>query len=322
MIRKLIPKPVRRQLSKLPFVKSPVWWANFGPASRFLATHIPPQSPPVVILSMPRSGSSWVGEIMGLSPGSLYLREPITQTYLNQSPQGSPSFFEFDGAAPPKAYQTSAKNVFSGLPRFNHWITIFPKQWALSQRRHKRIITKEVNPFMLPWLIKNYRPRIIYLLRHPVATASSFKRMGWAGEQFEFRLSAETLKQKIPHYPQFTHSFWAEHGAFQAFLLQETLKHAEGYDDFKLVKYKDICANPLTVFKDLYGFSGLEWNETVERKIRRHLHPEQINTDPYSIYRDTAHEVKKWKKQVPEEKIVDVKNAWLSFDLPYYRNDW
>ena len=197
-MRKLIPKPIRKKLYRLLYPKSPVLWANWGILSAFLAKRIKPKKPPVLILSMPRSGSSWVGEIMGLSPDSLYLREPITQTYLKTTHDGAPSFFEFDMAGLPEGYESSAKNVFSGLPLFDRRITIFPKQWALSKRSRKRIVVKEVNPFMLPWLTQNFRPRIIYLVRHPVATASSFKRIGWTGEQFDFRLSLETLEEKNP----------------------------------------------------------------------------------------------------------------------------
>lgn len=321
-MRRLIPKPIRRQLSKLLFPKSPVWWANYGPLSRAVAALMPTQSPPIVVLSMPRSGSSWVGKILGLSPGALYLREPITQTYLKKAEDGTPSFFEFDITRLPEGYGTAAENVFSGLPVFDHWITIFPQQWALSKRKYKRLVIKEINPFMLEWLIGNFRPRIIYLVRHPVATASSFKQLEWHGSQFEPRISRTTLRKKIPHYDKFTHSFWAEHGALQAFLLQEALKFADEYADMRLVKYKDICADPLTLFRDLYSFAQLEWNDTVERKIQNHLHSEPNNTDPFSTYRDTAQEAKKWKKQVPAEKIAEVKDAWLSFDLPFYQNDW
>ncbi|MHC5157565.1 MAG: sulfotransferase domain-containing protein [Planctomycetota bacterium] len=320
--RNLIPKPIRRRLYRLLFPKSPVLWANWGVLSEILAKKIPPKQPPVVILSMPRSGSSWVGEILGLSPSSLYLREPITQTHLKMVQEGAPSFFEFDTHCLPEGYASAAANAFSGLPLFSRWITLFPKQWAWLKRKQKRIVIKEINPFMLPWLIRAYQPKIIYLVRHPVATASSFERMGWTGKQFDFRLSAATLQQ-IPDYQQFTHSFWAEHGALQAFILKEVLKYAHDYENMRLVKYKDICADPLTSFRDLYDFAGLEWNDSVERKIRKHCHPECVDTDPYSTHRDTAREVKKWKKQVPEEKIAEAKKSWFSFNLPYYtESEW
>lgn len=322
MNRKLIPKPVRRKLYRLLFPKSPVLWSNWGIFSEFLAKQIKPKYPPVVILSMPRSGSSWVGEILGLSPSSLYLREPITQTHLKMVQKGSPSFFEFDMDRLPEGYASAAADTFSGKPFFKEQITLFPKQWALFKRSQKRIVIKEVNPFMLPWLIKTYQTKIIYLVRHPVATASSFKRMGWTGEQFNFRLSQKTLEQ-IPHYEQYTRSFWAEHGALQAFLLKQTLNYAEEYKNMRLVKYKDICTDPITVFRDLYDFAELEWNDSVERKISKRSCPKRANADPYSTYRDTAHEVNKWKTQVPEKAIAEVKKSWLSFNLPYYpESEW
>ena len=321
MIRKLIPKPIRKRLGKLPFIKSPVWWANFGPVSRYLANRIKPLSPPVVILSLPRSGSSWVGEILGLSPTAMYLREPITQSFLRRYPK-SYSYFEFDEATKPNIYDLSAKNVFSGLPLFNHWITIHSNQWNLSKRVHRRIVTKEVNPFMLSWLFENFHPRIIYLIRHPVAVTYSFDRMGWSGKKFESRLSKETLEEKIPHYRKFTHSFWAEHGAFQAFVLNEICKNQKENESFSIVRYEDLCADPVNEYKKLFEFAQLEWNDAVERKILERCNPCKINNNAYSTQRDTAYEAKKWKKEVPLEKIRELKQAYLSFDPAYYKDDW
>ena len=125
MIKKLIPRPIRKQLSRLPFYKSPVWWANFGPFSRYLADRIKPLSPPVVILSIPRSGSSWVGEILGISPTSLYLREPVTQTYIKKHGRG-PVCFELDPENLPATYEASLNHVIKGLPVFPQKNTIFP----------------------------------------------------------------------------------------------------------------------------------------------------------------------------------------------------
>lgn len=320
-MRKLIPKPVRKQLSKLPFITSPVWWANFGPAGRLLATHISPQSPPVVILSMPRSGSSWVGEILGISPKAMYLREPVTYTYLKQHPS-YPSIFEIKKNKMPKAYEMYAKRAFQGYPLFSEPVVKFPKQWSILNRRSKRIVIKEVNPFILPWLTTTIRPRIIYLIRHPAAVTYSYERLGWHGRKFDSRLSRETLKKKIPYYKKFTHSFWAEHGAFQAFILREILKCSQAYPDFRIVRYKDLCLNPMTVFKDLYRFAELEWNDTVEAHIRQRTQPNTINTEPFSTSRNSRHEMQKWKQEVPAKKIALAKEAWLSFDLPYYQNDW
>lgn len=321
MIRKLIPKPIRRVLSHLILPKSPVLWANWGPVSQWLAHRIRPQSPPVVILSLARSGSSWVGDILGTSLTAMYLREPINLACLKEHPT-KPSDFEFDMGQPPAIYESSAKNIFSGLPLFNSSITLKPKQWSLLKRKHRRVVIKEVNPFMLGWLIKTYQPRIIYLLRHPVAVTYSFERMGWTGNKFESRLTKETLSRKVPHYKQFTDSFWSEHGAFQGYLNCEIMEQAKAYKDFRVVKYEDLCADPLNEFKKLYEFAQLEWDRTVEEKIKERTQPAKTDDHAFSTQRNSAYEMEKWKHAVPEDKIQQLKEAYLSFDVPFYRDNW
>ena len=63
-------------------VNSPIRWSRFGAASLLLAKTVKSRRPATLILSLPRSGSSWVGEILGSAANALYLREPITQTLI------------------------------------------------------------------------------------------------------------------------------------------------------------------------------------------------------------------------------------------------
>ncbi|MHC4525258.1 MAG: sulfotransferase [Planctomycetota bacterium] len=345
-----IPKPLRKICPDC--FQSSVQWANWGAVSHYLARKNPPLSPPVVVLSMPRSGSSWVGEIsmprsgsswvgeiLGSSPTAMYFYEPITKTYLRKIKsrpgvfedaqkrlrysQDEPSFFEFSQNELPYTYEASAKNAFSGIPFFHKRKVIFrPQQWLLSDRRRKRVIVKEISPFMLDWFIKEFRPRIIYLIRHPAAVACSFKRLGWTGKQFESRLSQMTLDKKVPHYSKFTHSFWAEQGAFYAFILKEVLLQTRGYKDFRIVQYEDLCTHPMNAFKELYEYAELEWDEEVEREIKKRTESDQINSDPFSVQRKTVHEVDKWKNEIPDDKVDQLKAAYFSFDPPYYRENW
>lgn len=321
MLNNIFPKPIRKRLYRQFFAKSPVLWANWDSFGKYLASLFPMQKPPVLIISMPRSGSSWVGEILGISPGSLYLREPITQTYLKARDAG-PSFFEFNEDNLPETYQDSAKNVFAGLPLFNSSITRYPKQWGLLKRKHKRIVAKEVNPFILCWLIKHFQPRIIYLIRHPASVADSFHRLGYNGKQLKPRLSKKTL-EKYDNYEHFTDSFWSEHGALQAIILKETMTIAQDYQDFRLVFYEDLCLNTLSAFKKLFDFVELEWDQTIEKQIIQRSFPETVDNHNFSTQRNSSCEVNKWKRQLSENQIQEVKRGWLSFDPPAYKEaDW
>jgi hypothetical protein len=138
-------------------MSSPVLWARWGVFSRWLARIIPPQIPPILVLSLPRSGSTWVGEIVGYSSRALYLREPVGQ--------GSPVLL-------------GRGTVFAGLPAFHREIVVFPEQWTLSSRRQRHVVVKAVNPLALNWYLERYQPRLIFLLRHPAAVALSWQGLG------------------------------------------------------------------------------------------------------------------------------------------------
>ena len=55
---------------------SPVRWGRFPGLTGMLARALSPAEPPVLVVSLPRSGSSWVGEVLGAAPDAMYLREP------------------------------------------------------------------------------------------------------------------------------------------------------------------------------------------------------------------------------------------------------
>jgi hypothetical protein len=103
---------------------------------------------------------------------------------LHASRQAETNFY-VDPDDPPAAYAASARAAFSGLPSFAlpaerpTRIVRHPGQWSLRQRRQRRLVIKEINPFACEWLLKTYSPRVIYLVRHPAAVALSNARLGF-----------------------------------------------------------------------------------------------------------------------------------------------
>ena len=196
----------------------PVLWAHIPAISSRLTARHKALTPPLLIISLPRSGSSWVGQILGLSDTSLYLREPITQEYLRSQPPGALSFFEFTSEEDPYIYQTFGDQAFNGTPSFDASVVVFPAQWRPSRRKCRRVVIKEVNPLVLKWYAERYRPRVIYLIRHPAAVANSFEKMGWTSVSLRERMS-ERANESFPGDA----SFWVQHAALQAITLERSL---------------------------------------------------------------------------------------------------
>lgn len=264
-------------------VKSPILWARWGSVSKAIAQRLMPQHPPVLVLSLPRSGSSWVGETLGRATNALYLREPVTQ--------GDKAFWRtvFSPEEPDVAesYQRLADKAFLAWPDSPRNIVIFPPQWALIWRRPRRLVIKEVNPLACEWYIRRYQPRVLLLVRHPVGVALSWHKKGW--------LSAEP-------------EVWAGNGKTQGRALRFALDALEGYDAHIRVVYEQVCADPLGEFEHMFAFAGLSWNSLIRAFIR------------WSTG-DSKKMIDAWRGKISPEAMEAMRSSYRQFDLPWYQKD-
>lgn len=301
-------------------------WARLGPVSMLLARTLPTGSRPLLIVSLPRSGSSWVGKTLGRAGNALYLREPISQSHLARNKRRG-VVFSLDERSPPPGYAAWAQTAFAGVPAFPPNVVTFPGQWRLAGRGRRRLVVKEVNPLALEWLLRHHRPKVIYLLRHPAAVAASFARLGWLNEErdpsVEQRFSAARLGFDPAALGRFAESGWAEHGALQALVMERALRSLVGYEDHLVVQYEDICAAPLDEFRRLFEFGGLDWSPAVEQAIVSETQlPDHNRYETYSTYRSSGAMIDCWKADVPAQALAELKEAFLSFRPSYYSDQW
>lgn len=298
---------------------SPVAWARWLSIAELMARTLEPRQPPVLVVSLPRSGSSWVGEALGASQEALYLREPITQSHLASS-DSNISVFLVSPEAPPASYQAFADTAFLGLPAFGPNIVKRPAQWSLLRRRQRRVVIKDVNPLALGWLAERYQPRIVFLVRHPAAVANSYLKLGWSDVQFANRIPAsewEKLRDKLPPLDD----FWMEHAAFQGYVTRKALDMLETYANVSLVRYEDLCEDPLRKFQEIYAFAGLEWTDDIARLVETRSKGSggtDSSADPYSTARDSKSQIFSWRKNVQEAEIAKMGEVYASFGLPFY----
>jgi len=266
------------------------------PLAKLLTT----MTPSVLVLSMPRSDSSWLGSILGNTHASLYLREPLTQ---GSKVYGSPqvTVFEVDPEHPPVAYQKCADWAFAGYPHFPGNIVPYRCQWRLSDRRQKRVVIKEVNPLALHWLLNTYRPLVIYLIRHPAAVALSYFRMGWRA-----LLGEED---------------WSAHGQFQARVHRYALDRLASYKDHCIVSYEHLCMEPSEVLGNLVRFADLPWNDDVWEYANLTMSGQPESQDPYSVTRNSQMMVDAWRQEITEAQFSSLELGYRQWQLPLYHSD-
>jgi hypothetical protein len=271
-----------------------------------LAKLAEPQRPPVLVLSVPRSGSSWVGVTLGRAQNALYLREPMTQSclaYFRQTGHPQNVVYEVEPSTASGVFARAASKAFSGLPVFPPWVVTFPEQWDLQSRKKRRLVIKEVNPMACKLLVEQYQPRVILLVRHPAAVSLSYVNMEW--------LSRPLGRQLGEH-------------------LGETLRMAldglADYDNYTVVTYEELCAAPVSVFQRLYEFSELMWDDSSKAYIRRRTSGEDPDgrDHRYGTSRDSRRMIRAWDSELSKEELEQLRAGYSSFDLPWYQadDDW
>lgn len=307
-----------------PFGQGPVGWAKVRHLGRHLADLLEMRGPPVFLVSMPRSGSSWIGEMLGSSPDAAYLREPITQSCIAKGVfgQGRTVTCYVDPAAPPKIYERVARDAFSGLPNFPPDIVPMPGQWPLRERSKRRLIIKEVNPLCLQWVIDAFRPKILLLLRHPVAVARSRHRLGWGALGLEQKHAfPPKLFARYPEAKRIlatANDFWEKEGARQGLITRYAIDTLAGYKDGKTISYEEFCRNPLESFEKLYDFCGLTMTADARRRIEDHSESGDPSK-PFSKHRDSRAMEFAWKKGIDPDTIRKVSDFYGEFGLEFYR---
>jgi hypothetical protein len=279
-----------------------IFWSRLGGLSTLLARNIKLLQPAILVLSFPRSGSSWVGQVLGSAAEAAYLEEPATQSYLQRVPgivfvdpvhQHGPNI---------DLYRRLVDQSFLGLPGFPGALrepVKFPAQWALAKRPRRRLIIKEVNPLAVAYILDRYRPRVILLVRHPAGPISSGRALGW----------------------------WDAVGQAQGMLLGSVLYSVwqvlKDYDDCHVVTYEDLCARPTTRFRELFAFAGLMWNERVERLIEEKSAGGKPVT-PGSTTRDSKKVIDAWKERITAHELTQLRAGYQIYDLPWYTSsdDW
>lgn len=153
-----------------------------------------------------------------------------------------------------------------------------------------------------------------------MAVANSYHRLGWGDVELANRLPKARLRAVQARFPSLD-GFWEEHAAFQGIVTHMALEMLNDYPDARLIRYEDLCSEPLEVFHSLYEFAGLTWTEESQQLVAsRSRSPSDAKTkdDPYSTARDSASQVFAWRDAVGPDEVARIRRVYTGFELPLY----
>jgi hypothetical protein len=251
------------------------------------------KQPTVLLLSYPRSGSSWIGKMLSVSPDFAYMREPVTHAVFDKL-EGKTLVDPYQNEMLLPHYIEAADQVFAGIPPqlepniVDNLADFFPPT-----RPRRRLLVKAVNPVATEFYVQRYAPRVVFILRHPAAIADSFSRMGWhVGD-------------------------WETFGFTYGSRMNRALKVCRPMP-CEIVRYEDVAADPLNQFRALYDRLGARVSADFEQMVAEYSSGQTRGNNPYRIRRTSSAEIDKWRNNLSQSAIDAIMRGYARSGLNDY----
>lgn len=302
----------------------------------------------VLVSGMHRSGTTWVGNMLAASKQVAYISEPLNvwhrpgvlraatphwYTYICNDNQIEylPAFQELLQFN----YHTSSElKSIKSLKDFGRMCRDWYVFW--NGRRHIQIplIKDPFAVFSLEWFGKTIGSRIIIIVRHPAAVASSLKKLGW---DFDFRdmLDQPLLMRDLLN--RFRNDIEQEIVAPGDLISQSCLlwrmvytsvhEMSMRFPEFIVVRHEDISLEPLAAFEQIYQKLNLEFTAEIQNEVlsaSSGRNPEATSMKTvHSVHIDSRANIKSWGKQLSQREIDRIQELTADVAPIYYsQEDW
>lgn len=301
---------------------------------------------PILVTGTHRSGTTWVGDMLALSPLAHYVHEPLApmnrRTWLRDPvptqyihlPPGSQSDLAEDlraiaGLHPPWSRMVAR----TGDPKHVVRVT----QQALAAWRARRSGARAVikDPFALlsaEWISDTSGADVVVLVRHPAAFVSSVCRLGWRLDPRHLldqpSLVVGPLSDHLADLEADlrTPGDMVEHGCVVWRALNAVVRdYARRRPEWTVTPYEDLAGDPVHAYEGLFERLGLPWDGPTARRIgdrNAPRHGAEVASDSKgSTARDSRRAMWTWTDRLDpadvdriRERTWDVARHWYADD--------
>lgn len=296
----------------------------------------------VLVAGVPRSGTTWVGRVLGHTEAAQYVHEPDNHLvrpeawwakrglgpYPALAPgQAAPEYerlweLAFAGGSRPSLLYTSARLVHRTVPRAGRRALAGKAGGAvvgtlrLAGRLAARgpagepsgnVVVKSVFcARSLEWIAARFAPAVVVVERHPFAIIASWSALGWTAfldrDPAAVRYGVEALGVN----PPLRDGPWIDRAAWHCGFLVSLLQRAVvRHPEWRVVRHEALCADPRPRFQHLCHSLGLGWTEAAEAFLAASNRPGR----GYSTNRLWAEEVDSWRSRLSpadQARVVEV----------------
>lgn len=268
----------------------------------------------VLLAGSGRSGTTWISNIINYDNEYRYIFEPFSNIYTKEC--FGFAYKQYLRENDDREYfLKTARKIFSGEIS-NDWVNKFNKRFFCKKRLVKDI---RVN-FLLKWIREHFSEiLIIFVVRHPIAVASSRMKLGWA-THMEKILAQEDLITDF-----FQDVFDKIQDCPSSFERQIFLWCIENYvplvtlgkENVYMLSYESFCLEPERESQKMLCWIGKKYNNSIKAAIRK---PSEVSSS-HSAINTGENLVCKWKKEVTRDECKKAIKILSLFGMEQYYSE-
>lgn len=307
---------------------------------------------PILVTGAPRSGTTWVGRMLAEAPGVVYVHEPFNPEH---PPHPGVSrvrirrWFAYVTAENEAEVYSSLRNTVglrcdlpaalravrspADLRRIVHDL----RRFRASRREGAVVLLKDpLAVFSTAWLASRFDMRVVVMVRHPAAYASSFLRLGWRHPFADFLAQPLLMRDLLAPFEAEIrdHAASPRPPLDQAILLWRLIyatvrRFRTEHPEWTFLRHEDVARDPLPAFERLYGALGLVLTDTVRTRIAQFSSPANPAEAAIpigarqSLMLHSAASVENWKRRLTADQIETVRIGTRDVAAAFYGDaDW
>lgn len=304
-----------------------------------------PKNKPILVTGSHRSGTTWVGKMIAVSPDVTYIHEPFNLThdpvicgakfdywftYITEENQAqyyrhlkNTVTFHYNLIGELRKIKTGKglrRVVGDGYLRF----------YKLHSRGIRPLVKDPIALFSAEWLAKTFDMDVIALIRHPAAFAGSLKKMNWTHDFSHFlkqpllmRDHLYPFEKEIREYADQRHDIIDQAILLWKLIHTMIIKYQNKHRDWMFIRHEDISRDPLHHFKNIYERLGLEFTQGIQREIQTYTdssNPDEAHRHDH-IKLDSKSNIYNWKNRLTDTEIKRIRDQVEYISKEFYSDD-
>jgi len=309
---------------------------------------------PILITGSHRSGTTWVGRILSISPSIGYIHEPFNPLHRRLNPGICKAKFKYQYMYVTDENESEFYNDILRTIKFRYNFLLQLKE-VIKKRKGYRTLVRQASSFLMSryiydarplfkdpmalfsteWLAKRFNMDVVILIRHPAAFVSSVKRMNWPLHDFSQFLKQPLLmrdhlypfKKEIEEFAIHEYDIIDQGILLWKMFYYFVNKLKRSHDDFIFVRHEDLSLNPIEEFRNLSKWLNIEFIEKIEKAILEYSNKSNPSEAPngvlHQLKRDSISNIKNWKARLSKLEIRKIREGVQNISNIFYKDeDW